>query len=144
VVDVEHPERREFHDCCDHEPMEFAGSTTSALDRVMIRHGFAAGPGGDVQVIYCASHDELSDRFPRLPQANAQPRGVGRCIDLVITDLESGLEVNFEGEPLSDTLRALGLDEAAKSIDELAWAPPTVALSTLVEVLPQLFRASEN
>lgn len=124
--------------------MDFAGTTTSALDRVLVREGFAPGQGGDAQVIYCASHDELSDRFPRLPQANAQPRGFGRCIDLVITNLETGLEVNFEGKPLSDTLRALGLDEAASSVDELAWAPLETVLATLVEVLPQLFRASGN
>lgn len=122
--------------------MDFAGATTSALDGVLVREGFAAGQGGDAQVIYCAGHDELSDRFPRLPQANAQQRGLGCCVDLVVTHRGTGLEVDFEGESLSVTLRTLGLDEAATSVDEFAREPFSTALATLVEVLPQLFRAS--
>lgn len=124
--------------------MDFAGSTTSALDRVLAQEGFAAGQGGDEQVIYCASHDELSHRFPRLPQANAQPRGLGCCVDLVITNREPGLEVNLEDESLSATLRALGFHQAAKSVDEMARESLATGLATLVEVLPRLFRASEH
>jgi hypothetical protein len=122
--------------------MDFAGRTTSALDGVLVPEGFAAGQGGDTQVIYCASHDELSDRFPRFPQANAQPRGLGCCIDLVVRSRETGFEVDFESVSLSDTLRVLDLEEAAGSVDQFAQEPLTTALATLVEVLPQLFRAS--
>ncbi len=123
--------------------MDFAATTTAALDRVLVREGFLAGQGGDTQVIYCASHDELSDRFPRLPQANAQPRGRGCCIDLVIDQQDSGLQVSLEGEPLPDTLRALQLHEAGKSVDGIAGVQLTAALASLVDVLSQLFRASE-
>lgn len=122
--------------------MDFAGETTSVLDGALVRAGFAAGQCGDSQVIYCASHDELSDRFPSLPQANTQPRGLGCCIDLVISNGETGLEVDFEGESLSDTLCALRLDEAARSVAEFAGTPLTTALATLVDVLSQVFRAS--
>ncbi|EWT06899.1 hypothetical protein N864_14430 [Intrasporangium chromatireducens Q5-1] len=123
--------------------MDFAASTTAALDGLLTREGFMAGQGGDTEVIYCAGHDELSDRFPRLPQANAQPRGLGCCVDLVIDQYEPGVQVLLEGEPLARTLRALGLDEAAQSIDEIGSMPLDPALETLVEVLPQLFRASK-
>ena len=125
------------------QPMDFAGTTTSLLDSVLVREGFAAGQRGDSQVIYCVGHDQLSDRFPRLPQADAQPRGLGCCIDLVITNGEAGLEVTIEGESLADTLRVLGLDDAAGDVDGFAEKPLTTALATLVEILTQLFRASE-
>jgi hypothetical protein len=123
--------------------MDFAASTTAALDGLLTREGFMAGQGGDTEVIYCASHDELSDRFPRLPQANAQPRGLGCCVDLVIDQHEPGVQVVLEGEPLARTLRALHLDEAAQSVDGLGSMPLHAALESLVEVLPQLFRASK-
>jgi len=123
--------------------MNFVASTTAALDGLLTREGFAAGQGGETEVIYCAGHDELSDRFPRLPQANAQPRGLGCCIDLVIDQHDPGLQVLLEGEHLPETLRALGLEAVARSVDGIAAMPLTAALESLVEVLPQLFRASE-
>ena len=123
--------------------MDFAAATTAALDGLLTREGFMAGQGGDTGVIYCAGQDELSDRFPRLPQANAQPRGLGCCVDLVIDQREPGVQVVLEGEPLTRTLRALRLDEAAQSIDGISSMPLDAALETLVEVLPQLFHASK-
>src|SRR6478672_6791742 len=95
---------------CDNAQMDFAASTTAALDGLLTREGFMAGQASETEVIYCASHDELSDRFPRLPQANAQPRGLGCCIDLVIDQDEPGVQVVLEGEPLARTLRALRLN----------------------------------
>lgn len=124
--------------------MDFAASTTAALDGLLTTEGFMAGQASETEVIYCAGHDELSDRFPRLPQANAQPRGIGRCIDLVIDQHGPGLEVVLEGEPLPRTLRALHLDEAAQSVEKLATVPLAAALESLVDVLPQLFRASRR
>lgn len=124
--------------------MDFAASTTAALDGVLTREGFMAGQGGETEVIYCASHDELSDRFPRLPQANAQPRRIGCCIDLVIDQHEPGLQVVLEGEPHPRTLRALHLDEVAQSVEGIGAMPLAAALESLVDVLPQLFRASER
>lgn len=123
--------------------MDFAAATTAALDGVLTREGFMAGQGGDTEVIYCAGHDELSDRFPRLPQANAQPRDRGCCVDLVVDQHDPGLQVVLEGEALPRTLRALHLDEAAQAVDAAAELPLAEALEVLVGVLPQLFRASE-
>jgi len=122
--------------------MDFAAATTAALDGLLTQEGFMGGQGGEAEVIYCASHDELSDRFPRLPQANAQPRGIGCCIDLVIDLHEPGVQVVLEGEPLPRTLRALHLDEAAQSLDGVGTMPLAAALESLVDVLPQLFRTS--
>lgn len=118
-------------------------STTAALDPLLTREGFAAGQGGGSQIIYCAGHDDFSDRFPRLPQADAQGRGHGYCIDLVIEYRDPGLEVALEGEPLAQTLRELQLDEAALFMDEVRTMPLADALCALAEVLPQLFRAAE-
>ena len=123
--------------------MDFTASTTAALDPVLTREGFMAGQGGATEVIYCASHDELSDRFPRLPQANDQPRGKGCCIDLVIDQDDLGLHVALEGEPLPRTLRALHLDELAQSVEGTGAMPLPAALELLVDVLPQLFHASK-
>lgn len=123
--------------------MNFVTSTTAALDRLLAREGFAAGQAGGSEIIYCAGHDDLSDRFPRLPQADAQPRGQGCCIDLVIEHREPGLEVGLEGEPLANTLRALRLDEAALATEGIGAMGVADALDALVEVLPQLFRAAE-
>jgi len=122
--------------------MDFAAATTAALDDLLTREGFMAGQGGETEVIYCASHDELSDRFPRLPQANAQPRGIGCCIDLVIDLHEPGLQVVLEGEPLPRTLRALHLEDGAQSVDRIGAMPLVAALDSLIEVLPKLFSAS--
>lgn len=123
--------------------MDFVASTTAALDPLLTREGFAAGQGGGSEIIYCAGHDDVSDRFPRLPQADAQARGHGYCIDLVIEHRDPGLEVALEGESLAKTLRDLQLHEAALSIDEIRAMPLADALCALVEVLPQLFRAAE-
>ena len=128
--------------CCDDGQMDFAAATTAALDHLLVGEGFMAGQGGDSQVIYCASHDELSDRFPGLPQANAQPRGLGCCIDLIIDCEHDGLQVRLEGEPLGDTLRELQLEEDAEVADELASMPLETALESLGGVLPKLFNAS--
>lgn len=123
--------------------MDFAAATRAALDHVLVREGFAAGQGDGTQVIYCANHDDISDRFPRLPQASAQPRGRGCCIDLVIDQQNSGLQLHLEGERLSDTLQTLGLDDAAEVVDATGTIPWAEALASLVDILPQTFRSSE-
>ena len=94
--------------------LDFALSVSAALDPVLVPEGFAAGQCGDTQAIYCAGHDELSDRFPALPQSNAQVRGRGCCIDLVVDLAGDGVHVSLEGLPLTETLLAVQLyDDAA-------------------------------
>ena len=122
--------------------MDFARSVGAALDPVLVPEGFAAGQCGNDQAIYCGGHDELSDRFPALPQSNAQARGLGCCIDLVVDRVDKGLQVSLEGLALTDTLHAIALDEDAAAVKRLAGAPPDMALRVLADILPRLFRAA--
>lgn len=124
--------------------MDFARSVAAALDPVLVPVGFAAGQCGDEQAIYCGDHDELSDRFPALPQANAQARGIGCCIDLVVERADDGLQVSLEGLALTDTLHALELDDDAVTVNSLTGAPHDVALQALVGILPRLFQAAAD
>ena len=123
--------------------MTFAHQTTDALDALLVREGFAAGQCAGDQVIYCGGHDDLSDRFPRLPQADDQPRDNGCCIDLIVEEHDTGLRVRLEGHPLHTTLRDLNLNEAALSAEQIQTMPLAAALDTLAKVLPQLFRAAQ-
>ncbi len=122
--------------------MDFARSVSAALDPVLVPEGFAAGQCGGSQAIYCAGHDELSDRFPALPQSNAQVRGLGGCIDLVVAYDDYGLQVRLKGMALTDTLHALQLDDDAAAVERLASAPLDAALRALADILPRLFRAA--
>lgn len=88
---------------------------SAALDPVLVPAGFAAGQYGDhveddedrptgSQVIFCAAHDEISDRHPWLPQADNQERGVGACVDGQAVDdalpiVASALQRLFEPPP---------------------------------------------
>lgn len=122
--------------------MNLARSVGAALDPVLVPEGFAVGQCGENQAIYCAGHDKLSDRFPALPQANAQTRGLGCCIDLVVDRVEDGLQVTLEGTALTDTLHTLHLDEDAAAVSRMAGVPLDDALRTLTDILPRLFRAA--
>ena len=122
--------------------LDFALSVSAALDPVLVPEGFAAGQCGDTQAIYCTGHDELSDRFPALPQSNAQVRGRGCCIDLVVDLAGDGVHVSLEGLPLTETLLAVQLYDDAAVAATFRDAPLEVALPALAEILPRLFRAA--
>lgn len=122
--------------------MEFSDAVTTALNPVLVPEGFAVGQGGESEVIYCASHDDFSDRFPALPQSNAQARQHGACVDLVLREGAKGLEVSLEGAALTDSLRAVRLEDEAAAFDRHAGAPLDVALPLLAHILPRLFRAA--
>jgi hypothetical protein len=96
------------------------GTRRQCLTRpVLVPAGFQGGQYGEggedrheeAQIIFCAGHDELSDRYPRLPQANQQERGVGACVDLVIEVGADGTIafVDLEATSLQATLRSVGL-----------------------------------
>ena len=71
---------------------------SDALDPVLVPAGFQTGQYGegvDAQIIFCGGHDELSDRYPELPQARGtndnegfRERGGSRtarvCMDLSV------------------------------------------------------------
>lgn len=120
--------------------MDFERSVGAVLDPVLVPMGFAAAQAGATQATFCAGHDELSERFPRLPQAFAQ--GSGGCIDLVVDRADRDLVVRLEGPSLVETLRELGLHEDAEAVAGLRSDRLDHALRTLADVLPRVFRAA--
>ena len=124
--------------------MDFGLAVSTALDPVLVPHGFAPGQSGSGQVVFCAGHDDLGDRVPRLPQANAQTAGSGCCIDFVVERSDRGpvLWMDLEGAPLAGTLRVLGLDDDAATVGRIAGAPLDTALPVLADVLTRMFRAA--
>lgn len=98
---------------------------------------------GRVQVIFCAAHDQLSDHYPLLPQANAQARGKGACIDMVLDSTGGTLDtVDFEEESLPETLRLLGLETDAEAVATAVGRPLEEALPVLVAALSRLFKGN--
>lgn len=43
--------------------LHFSDEARAIIDPVVVAHGFASGQGDGSQVIFCASLDELADRF---------------------------------------------------------------------------------
>jgi hypothetical protein len=125
----------------------FSDDVRAALDPVLVPRGFASGQGDGPQVIFCAPYDLLADRHPRLPQVGEQQRGVGACLDLVVTDDDAGpVTFRLEGWSLADTLREVGLDDRAAGVDkaqqeDLASALHAVA-AALEDLLPDVGRPS--
>jgi hypothetical protein len=122
---------------------------SAVLDPVLVPAGFAPVvvlPGGDdpptpTQVIFCARHDELSDRYPRLPQADEQERGHGGCVDLVVRVTSEGTidSVDLESLSLEDTLRRVGLDADVVAVAGIEGRPLLEALPVLEASLRSLF-----
>ena len=70
------------------------GRTISAVfDPVLVPAGFLAGQHGADQVIFCAGHDELSDRYKTDP-------GFQRMVDRFLVDFERMLR-NIEAKDAS-------------------------------------------
>ena len=127
----------------DDAVMDFGLAVSTALDPVLVAHGFAPGQSGTDQIVFRAGHDDLSDRFPKLPQANAQTPGSGCCIDFVVGRSNHGvLWTDLEGTSLAGTLQALGLDDDAAHLGRIARAPLNTALPVLTDVLTRMFRAA--
>jgi hypothetical protein len=115
---------------------------SAALDPVLTPAGFTAGQyGDDTQVIFCAGHDDLSDRFPWLPQANSQQRDEGACTDLMIDATDDGRfdAARFEELSLEETLRTVGHTDAAEDVRGLGGATLDRALPVLAATLTRLF-----
>ena len=124
-------------------------AVSAVLDPVLVPVGFAPGQygaGGDdppapAQVVFCAAHDELSDRYPRLPQAGAQERDRGACIDLVVQVTADGSFdfLDLEAVPLRDTLRQVGLDADADAVAGVEGRPLLEGLPGVEAALRSLF-----
>jgi hypothetical protein len=119
------------------------------LDAVLVPAGFQGGQygeggedgEGDAQIIYCAAHDEFSDRYPWLPQANQQEAG-GTCVDLVVDvradDTLDGLDL--EGTSVADTLRHAGLVADADAVAGLKGHSMIQGLPVIAAALTRLFQ----
>jgi len=129
------------------------GRVVSALlDPVLVPAGFQGGQYGEggedrheeVQIIFCAGHDELSDRYPRLPQANQQEREVGACVDFV---MEVGADgtitfLDLEGTSLQTTLRRVGLAADGEAVASVEGRALTRGLPVIEAALKGLFEVS--
>jgi hypothetical protein len=125
--------------------LSFSDEARALIDPVVVPQGFASGQGDGVQVIFCASLDELAARFPRLPQVGKQQRGSGACVDLVLTagDQTSLATVQLEGMSLDETLRRVGLAGRADELRAAIHGDRTHALSGVAAALRELLAASE-
>lgn len=123
-------------------------AVSAALDSVLEPEGFAKGQydeggvdgAGPIQVIFCAAHDELSDRHPGLPQGDDQERGVGACIDLVIDVTSDGVIglLMFERFSFAETLRLIGRPHDAITLGQVEGRPLDEGLPLIAAPLGRL------
>ncbi len=119
-----------------------------ALDPVLVPAGFLAGqgdedPDGGGQVIFCIGHDELSDRYPHLPQAHQQDP-YGTCDDLVVDVWPNGTlgGLRLETSTLAATLRHVGLGEEGAGVEAVTGRAVAEAVPVVAAALERLFRAT--
>jgi hypothetical protein len=128
---------------------------SAALDPILTMWGFAGGQygqGGEerdthylaCEVIFCAAHDDFSDRFPWLPQSNQQPRDVGTCTDLIIQISDGRFDsASFEHLSLEETLRVVGHTDDAGEVSRVQGAALDDALPILTGALERLFHTRD-
>lgn len=117
---------------------------TRSLDPVLVPAGFLPGQGGaglegDVQVIFCTAHDELSRRYSRLPQASPQPPGA--CVDLVVEARADGTlaRLDLEDTSLEQTLLHAGLVADGAAVSQVGGRPLGEGLPVIEAALRRLF-----
>lgn len=131
-----------------HERMtvqRFSDEARAFIDPVVVPRGFASGQGDGAQIIFCAALDELATRFPRLPQVGQQQRGIGACVDLVMTadDQMNLATVHLEGVSLDETLRRVGLVGRAVEVRDAMHRDRTTAINAVATSLRDLLDASQ-
>ncbi len=116
-----------------------------ALDPVLVPAGFQGGQcgddsEGDVQVIFCAGHDEFSRRYPRLPQANPHEQG-GTCVDLVLDVWADGTlgRLHLEGFSVEETLLHAGMPADSEAVSQVVGLPVAESLPVIEAALRRLF-----
>ena len=116
-----------------------------ALDPVLVPEGFQGGQHGDdregdVQIIFCAAHDDFSRRHPHLPQANQQQHA-GTCVDLVVDIWADGtlVRLDLEGTSVAATLRHAGLVEEGEAVEQLRGRAVVESLPVIEPALRRLF-----
>ncbi len=115
------------------------------LDPVLVPAGFQAGQcgsdgEGNVQVIFCAGHEDFSRRYPRLPQAYQQ-ESVGRCVDLVVDVWVDGTigSLDLEGISIAETLLRTGLDADSDAVSRVGGRSVAEGLPVIEAALRRLF-----
>ena len=111
-----------------------------ALDPILTPIGFAAGQSGydeaSFQVLYCASYDQLVERYPTISVDDHQT-GLGVCADLHVNGNGYGIaSVDLEGVPLEQLLLQNGHEVTLRHWSNL---PAPLALDELREAITRLF-----
>lgn len=116
-----------------------------SLDPVLVPAGFQGGQcGGDgegnVQVIFCARHDEFSRRYSWLPQANQQEHG-GTCVDLVVVVWAHDTlgRLDLEGVSFEDTLLHAGMVADSEAVSQLSGCLMVESFPVVEAALSRLF-----
>jgi len=116
-----------------------------SLDPVLVPAGFQGGQCGDdsegnVQVIFCAGHDEFSRRYWRLPQASQQEQG-GTCVDLVVDVWADGTlcRLDLEGTSIQETLLHAGMVADSETVSQLSGRSMAESLPVIEAALKRLF-----
>lgn len=122
---------------------------SSALDPVLVPAGFLGGQygdgrGGDLQIIFCAGHEEFSRRHLRLPQAHQQRRP-GTCVDLVVDVCADGtlFRLDLEETSLRETLSHTGLTADGDLVARTIGCPMVEGLPVIEGALRRLFAETD-
>lgn len=93
-----------------------------------------------MQIIFCAGHDEFSDRYPQLPQSNHEESG-GTCVDLVVAVRADGTlaGLDLEGTSIKETLRHIGLMADSEAVARVEGRSVTESLPVIEAALRRLF-----
>lgn len=103
-------------------------------------------PSASVQLLWCASFDELATELPGLWRQvrHHRPPGGGGCADLVI-DLDvlgRLVAADVEATPLAELLVGVGEPEAGAAAAELPGLAAEVAVPALADLLERLLVAA--
>lgn len=97
---------------------------TLSLCRRASREVSAVMTASEVQVIFCAGHDEFNRRHSRLPQANQQEQGV-TCVDLVLDVRADGTlgHLYLEGISIEETQLDAGMVTDSEAVSQVGGRP---------------------
>lgn len=117
---------------------------TLSLDPVLVPAGFQGGQcgddgEGDVQVVFCAPHDEFGRRHAQLPQAR-DPEPGRICVDLVLDVWADGTlaRVDLEGMSLENTLLRVGMVADSQAVAQACGRPLADSLPVIAASLTRL------
>jgi len=91
-------------------------------------------------LLHC--HDEFSDRFPWMPQADEYERGGFYCIDLIVEANAGGVIelIDLESFSVAETLLLSGHIDASRAVAHFIGQDSAAVLEHLPGILDRLFR----